>query len=45
MDIFTFTTPQGKTDVFYSEEIILPELDKKNALYVADSNTVRLLHQ
>ena len=44
---FSFSTPQGKTDVFYSDSLILPEIriekGRENALYVCDENTFPLL--
>lgn len=46
---FSFSTPQGKTDVFYADSLILPEIriekGKVNALYVCDENTFPLLRR
>lgn len=42
MDTFSFTTPQGKTDVFYCEEVQLPFLENIDAIYITDSNTVEI---
>ncbi|AIN93598.1 3-dehydroquinate synthase [Treponema putidum] len=39
MDKFSFTTVQGKTEVFYCDEPFLPHIDSPGGMYIADSNT------
>lgn len=39
MNTFSFTTIQGKTDVFYCETFELPQIDNSDAMYIADTNT------
>jgi len=43
MDTFSFTTIQGKTDVFYCEEFELPHINNSDAIYIADTNTAALV--
>lgn len=39
MDSFSFTTVQGKTEVFYCDEPFLPPVGTAGGMYIADSNT------
>jgi len=39
MDSFSFTTIQGKTEVFYCDEPFLPPVGTAGGMYIADSNT------
>ncbi|UTC66633.1 MULTISPECIES: 3-dehydroquinate synthase family protein [unclassified Treponema] len=39
MDSFSFTTVQGKTEVFYCDALFLPCVDSHGGMYIADSNT------
>ena len=39
MDSFSFTTVQGKTEVFYCDEPFLPPVGTYGGMYIADSNT------
>ena len=39
MDSFSFTTVQGKTEVFYCDESSLPLVGTSGGMYIADSNT------
>lgn len=48
-DTYSFSTPQGKTEVFYTQTIQVPavpmENGRCNALYVCDEHTLPLLQQ
>jgi len=39
MNSFSFTTVQGKTEVFYCDEPFLPHVGTAGGMYIADSNT------
>ena len=39
MNSFSFTTVQGKTEVFYCDEPFLPHVGTYGGMYIADSNT------
>ncbi len=39
MDSFSFTTVQGKTEVFYCDEPFLPPVGTAGGMYIADFNT------
>ncbi len=39
MNSFSFTTVQGKTEVFYCDEPFLPPVGTAGGMYIADSNT------
>ncbi len=43
MDEFIFTTNQGETKIRYSNEIILPEVDTANAIFICDVNTEQIV--
>ncbi|AGT42987.1 3-dehydroquinate synthase [Treponema pedis] len=44
-DLFSFTTVQGTTNIFYCEEMELPILQSEDAVYIADTNTARFVKQ
>lgn len=45
MDSFSFTTVQGKTDVFYCDAPFLPYIDSPGGIYIADSNTMPIARE
>ena len=42
MNSFSFTTVQGKTEVFYCDEPFLPPVGTAGGMYIADSNTASI---
>lgn len=45
MDSFSFTTVQGKTEVFYCDEPFLPLVGTSGGMYIADSNTAPIARE
>nr|WP_253677565.1 3-dehydroquinate synthase family protein [Treponema sp. OMZ 788] len=45
MDSFSFTTVQGKTEVFYCDEPSLPPVGISGGMYIADSNTAPIARE
>lgn len=43
MEKFSFSTPQGTTDIFYCKKISVPDTAGLKAIYITDSNTISLL--
>lgn len=45
METFSFNTVQGKSDVFYCEQLKLPIIENDDAIYIADTNTCKIAKQ